>query len=351
MLQSGLMKPHKPHPISRKVDADISDILLGPRSVRTAEISRETVLGRAFSDQADLVSSRNEIPVGPFGWISLNFVAVCALIALFSTIFIRDSFEYSRRTAHLPADDSDLKPDFHSAASPNFRLEPARLASALQFDRRQRIFKQDDASNSNQQRELGGPQNISPAQPATSLPNNNNVGVTDKSSSATSRSMSPENASSSPVSRATRSSAATTSGGAESSSSRSTVRRAIRSSRKSTVSARTASLSRRQTIRNPGAARSALHSAQQHSNTLAIRGSHQQTGMGQANAATHEDVMSMHSLGGGSAGRALHPIMNPMRMEGGLLAQPCIGAGLGGVSGNGLGGGGGGNRGGGRVAK
>ena len=51
------------------------------------------------------------------------------------------------------------------------------------------------------------------------------------------------------------------------------------------------------------------------------------------------NLMSMHSLGAGSV-RQTHPAMNPMHMEGGLLAQPGIGAGLGGISGNGLGGGG-----------
>jgi len=49
--------------------------------------------------------------------------------------------------------------------------------------------------------------------------------------------------------------------------------------------------------------------------------------------------MSMHSMGQGSALPQSRGAMNPMRMESGMLAQPSIGAGLGGLSGNGLGGG------------
>src|ERR1043166_3278480 len=145
------MMPHKLHPVSRKIDVDISGILLGSQNVRTNRISQETfsepALGKesCHDAQEDLEFSEpafgkenshdaQEDLVGQFGWISLNFVAVCTLIAFFSIVFIRDSFEYSRRSAHLPADASDLKPEFRLATSPTFDLARSQLVPAVELD-------------------------------------------------------------------------------------------------------------------------------------------------------------------------------------------------------------------------
>lgn len=344
MLQIQSMKPHKPHPISRKIDADISGIVLGPENVRTSEISKETVFARALSKQTEPSPRLPGNRVGPFGWITLNFVAVCGLIAVFCTLLIRDSFEYSRRQAHLPPDAADLRPEFHSTILQGFSLEPSRLPAGLQLNHGQVRLPED-----RQDRTFAVPRQVRTAQPLTSLPNNN-TGLADRTSSS-SKSVSSDTAAPASVSRATSSTSGSSSSGESSSSGRSTTGRAIRTSRASTISTRKAISSHRKSIYHAGTARSDLRSARQNPNGTAIGNWHAQTGLAQAKVATPGSVMSMHALGAGSAVRQIHGATNPMRMEGGLLAQPGIGAGLGGATCNGLGGGGGGNRGGNRVAK
>src|SRR5689334_14000926 len=141
MLRFDSMTPHNPQPSPRKIDVDISEILLGPKRVRTDATSQAAVLQRSELNHDDHVVER-AINVGPFAWMNLNFVAVCSLIAVFSTIFIRDGFEYSRRNAHLPADVCDLKPEFHAATPQTLGLEPWRIASTLQLDSRRATISQ-----------------------------------------------------------------------------------------------------------------------------------------------------------------------------------------------------------------
>ena len=343
MLQLDFMQPHKPNPTARKIDVDISGILLGPDTFRTSEISQEAAFGCAVPSQAELSPDRREDHVGPFGWISLNFVAGCTLIAIFSTIFIRDTFEYSRRNAHLPADVSDLKPESHSSAAPGFSLEPSRIAQAAQLDRRQIGLPEKATLNPNQNREIASPPQFSAGQPVAALPNNTGT-VADRTSTNNSTATSSETSTPSRATRTTSSSETSNPSGEQTSSRESSTRRAIRQSGKSTTSRATIS-SRRRSMHVLGAAGSVRHSQRQTQNSLTFGSRH-----GQVNAQkTPANLMSMHSLGAGSAVRQIHGTMNPMHMEGGLLAQPGIGAGLGGISGNGLGGGG--SRGGARVAK
>ena len=346
MLRFNSMTPHNPQPSRRKIDVDLSEILLGPKTVRTDAANQTAVLQRSYPNQGDHVVERS-INVGPFAWMNLNFVAVCGLIAVFSTIFIRDGFEYSRRSAHLPADVSDLKPEFHATTSQTLDLKPSRMASTLQLNGRQASTSQQAILYPSEGRQFQMPPNFSGNQPVTSLPSNN-TGLAGRSSAATpSRGVNSESAPAGGLSRATRSAPGSSTSADSSGPSRSTKGRTIRQSRKSTMSVRAATTSRRQNLHNSAAARSALHSAQQNQTSTKIGAGSGHSTL-QSKSVMQGNLMSMHSLGAGATTGQSHRAINPMRMEGGLLAQPGIGAGLGGVAGNGLGGG---HRAGGRLAK
>lgn len=335
------MEPHKPNPTSRKIEVDISGILLGPENVRTSEISGQGLFQEDFSNQADPSIEPHVIRLGRSGWMNFNFIAVCCLIAVFSTIFIRHDFEHSRRNAHLPADASDLKPDFHSITSQSL-LQPSRLASAVQLD--SRINSPDQVFHGSPKLGSQTRQDFPATSESPTSMLSNPAGFADRTSSTgTSRSVSSESGPAGGVSRATSSAPGRSSSAEAASGSRSATGRTIRRSSRSTISARKGISSRRQSLRNT-ATRSAFQSTTHHGNTVKV-GVHQSSIL-QAKAATHGDLMSMHSLGGGARAGQIPAATNSMRMEGGLLAQPGIGAGLGG-----LGGGGGAHRGGGRVAK
>jgi hypothetical protein len=71
---------------------------------------------------------------------------------------------------------------------------------------------------------------------------------------------------------------------------------------------------------------------------LKLNNQQSRTGAAHIQTAAAPNLMSMHSLGQGSVLTQSRGGMNPMRMESGMLAQPAIGAGLGGISGNNFGG-------------
>ncbi len=347
MLRFDSMTPHNPQPSPRKIDVDISEILVGPKKVWADATSQAAVLQRSDPNHGDHVVER-AINVGPFAWMNLNFVAVCSLIAVFSTIFIRDGFEYSRRNAHLPADVSDLKREFDATTLQTFGLEPSRIASTLQLDSRQATISQQPGFYPSQEPEFQMQRNFSSNQPFTSLPTNT-TGFADRTSAATSSSrVSSESGPAGGVPRATRSGPGSSTSADSSGPIRSTKGRTIRQSRKLIMSARAAISSRRQSLRNSAAARSVLHLARQNQMSTKIGAGSGHSTL-QSKSAVQGNLMSMHSLGAGAALKQSHGAINPMRMEGGLLAQPGVGAGLGGVTGNGLGGGG--HRAGGQVAK
>ncbi|HST31214.1 MAG TPA: hypothetical protein VLK27_10300 [Chthoniobacterales bacterium] len=132
-----------------------------------------------------------------------------------------------------------------------------------------------------------------------------------------------------------------------------------RHSRKPTISGRTAISSHAPSVRHflgKNLGNAGVHNsvAQAHRQNLGDLSRTSHSGQGhpaKIQIANNPSLMSMHSVGDGIGLRQTHGATNLMRMESGMLAQPGIGAGLGGVSGNGLGGGGGPNHGGNRTAK
>ena len=342
MLRYDAMMPHKLHPVSRKIDVDISGILLGSQNVRTNRISQETFSEPAFGKENS--DDAQEDLVGQFGWISFNFVAVCTLIAFFSIVFIRDSFEYSRRSAHLPADASDLKPEFRLATSPTFDLARSERVPAVELDQTPTSLSEQAPFQFNHGGEFSLPSSLRPEQSVAAL-SNNNGSVADRISTNTSTATASGSSGPSRASRTPPSTTETAGAGEQSRSTRSTKGRVIRQSLKSPSSTRRAVAAGR----HSGQKTIAGHSIRQNLSSIGTRAGHNHTGFAKTNASS---VMSMQSLGTGAGMRQIHGATNLMHMEGGLLGQPGLGAGLGGVTGNGLGGGSAaGNRGAGRVAK
>ena len=348
------MKPHKPSPVPRKIDVDISEILLPPGNIRPAELSDDRP--ETFPKQADRRPESRGNRVSPSTWMNINFVAVSSLIALFGALLVRDSFEYSRRQAHLPPDAADLKPEFNTTRPYLLSLEPSRLAAAAQLAPSSSKLE-DGVSPQNQEPIIPEPaQQFRPAQ--TSGPSPNNSSLADRTTANNSSSVSSDNSGPARLSRTTTSSAENASEGAQSGSNHSTMRRSTRYSRHSTASSRAAISNHRQNIRHPlvnnlrnsGGAKSTLQAGRQNLNGISMGNRRGQAGAAHTQISAAQGLMSMHGLGAGNAARITHGAMNPMYMESGMLAQPGIGAGLGGITGNGLGGGGGAH-GGNRVAK
>jgi hypothetical protein len=359
MLHIAWMKPHKPNPVSRRIDVDISGILIRPENLRLTEISHDLDLGSTFLKQTDCSLGPRESRIGPFGWLNINFVVVSGLIALFCTNFIRDTFEYSRRRAHLPADASDLRAQFRSTTSQGFSLEPARLAAAVQLDYSKLSSPEEKPASIKESPAPSTLPQFRTDQILAPLPNNG--GLADRTSTGNPNATNSESAAPARLSRATSTSSSaesSSSSGEQTGSKHSSLRTVTRHSRKSMTSARTTISSHRQSVRRSvansfrisGAAKSAQHATRQNINSMTVGSHHGQSHAAKTQIGAAPGLMSMHSLGNGVGLRQSHGAMNPMRMESGMLAQPAVGAGLGGVSGNGLGGSGG-NHGGNRVAK
>lgn len=346
MLRIDWMKPHESTPAPHKIEVDISGILVRPEKFTPPGLNPDREAGNTFPKQTDRSFDARESRIGPFEWTSINFVAISVLIAFFCTVFIRDTFEYSRRRAHLPADASDLKPEFSLTKSQGFSLEPSRLGATGQLDRLKTSWSEENASGNESPALSTVPQFRSDQ---TLAPSPNSTALANASSTDNSRSVSADSALPSRLSGTTSSNAEDASGGEQTSSKSSSMRTVIRHSRKSMTSSRTTISRHRQSIRhalannvrNIGVHNSAPRATRENAGGLSLNTHSRQGPAAKTQMAVTPSLMSMHSLGNGGALRQIHGAMNPMHMESGMLAQPAIGAGLGGVSSNGFGGGGG----------
>lgn len=333
-----------PNPVCRKIEVDLSGILIRPQKLDPG-VGDALESGGTFSKPTDWAIDPAETRISPSGWTNINFLAVSCLIAFFCTVFIHENFEYSRRIAHLPGDAADLKPVFNSTTLRGFDLEPSRLGTDVQLDQTKMNRIKENAAYSNQ----------SPAV-STSLPHSegqalalsrNTSGIADRASGDNSSSARSDSAGPGIRSR-------TTSSGSESASreqtasDRSSMRRLARHSRKATISSQTRVSSNRQSSRRPlvnrvanlGVGKSTQQATRQTVSGLKFGNHNGPSNASKTQTAADRTVMSMHSMQGGMGLGQSHGATNPMRMESGMLAQPAMGAGLGGISGNGLGGGG-----------
>jgi hypothetical protein len=335
------MSPHKPNPAPRKIEVDLSAILVRPRKPESTEVGHWPEFGTVFHQPIGPSIDASDVRIGPFTWTNITFVVGSCLIALLCTVFFSDNFESARRRANLKHVVSP-RPELDSTTAGDFCLEPAQLVSGMQLDHAKIPGFDEKGADINPSPVLPTLQPTPELQPLASSPNTSRIA--DIASASNSSSPRSDSAARDSVSRATSSRSITASRGGRSISVRSGTTRISRHSRKSMISSRTRSLSDRQNLRrsltNGGASKSMPQTARQTVRSVAIDNHHGHGPAAEIQTATARTQMSMHSMGQGSVLTQSGGAMNCMEVESGMLAQPAMG----GVTGNGLGGAG--NRGG-----
>jgi len=335
MLQIGRMSPHKPHSLSRKIEVDLSAILIRPETSRSTATTHPVEPENTFHKQNDRSVHSHDGRIGPSGWININFVVGSCLVALFCAIFVSDNFEFSRRKAHLKDDVVYARPELDSTAGSGFSLEPAQLVSGIQLDHPKVTGFNEKAADLNPS-PVGS--TLQPTHEFQNLGSSPNISRNaDSSSASNSSSAGSDGVGRESVSRAASSKSTSASGSGRAVSVRSTMTRSIRHSR-SLINAQVSRHSLANRFGKTGVGRSMSQTTRPTISGLKFNNQQSRPGAAQIQTAASPKLMSMHSMGQGSVLTQGRGAMNPMRMESGMLAQPVIGAGLGGVSGNGLGG-------------
>lgn len=332
------MSPHDPPASTRTVDADVSQILVYPRHPEPVRPEQGTDL--VIPIPTGRSTGRINSGIGPFGWANIGFVLASCLIALFCTLFVSENVQHFRRLAHTADDLVYLRPDFDSGTAP-LSQDPSQLVSTMQLNRSQRDLLNPASLDRSPL------QALTPVLPSTqnesSAPSPNDRGVANNgavrnSSSTNSGSTTSNSAAKSEISRTRASKSGSSNGRQRSSSVRSSTTRLTRNSRKQTVAGQGRSLPSRQNSRrsvNGGAGRiRAASSSPQTTGRLKSANPQINQRASPTEFGAERNQMSIHSIGQGSVGIGVHGGMNPMHMEGGMLAQPAMG----GVTGNGLGG-------------
>ena len=332
------MSPHDPPACPRTVDADVSQILVYPRHPEPVRPGQGTDL--VIPIPTGRSTGRVISGIGPFGWANIGFVLASCLIALFCTLFVSENVQHFRRRANAADDLVYLRPGFDSGTAA-LSQDPSQLVSTMQLNRSQRALLSPESLDRSPL------QALSPLLPSTQnessalSPNDRGVandGMVRNSSPTNSDSTTSNSAAKGEVSRATASKSGSSNSMQRSSSVRSSTTRLTRNSRKQTVSGESRSLASRQNSRrsvNGGVGRIRAASSSPRT-TGGLKSANLQMNQrgSRAEFGAERNQMSMHSIGQGSVGIGVHGGMNPMHMEGGMLAQPAMG----GVTGNGLGG-------------
>lgn len=336
------MSPHDSNPTPHTVEVDLSAILTPPQPVVPAQVTH-TPECAIVHKQAETAIDSPAIRIGPFAWVSINFVLGSCLIAFFCTMFVSENLHF-RRQPHLSDDIVYSRPEIDWTSLQGFKMELPQLGPGVQLDRSPIAALNRNGGFSNPGPGVSSGLPASGGQNSSLSPNPGRVadnGSVNNSSSTGSNGVPRDNSSS----RATSSKSLSSAGTQRSSSVRSSVGKASGRSTKQTRSTRS---------RNSRSRQSARHSLAHSAGKLRTGRSRLTTSSGPrlnnhqglhhasvTQTAAMRTQMSMHSTGLGSAQTQLRGAMNPMRMEGGMLAQP----GLGGITGSGLGGGGGGHHG------
>src|SRR6266404_4249518 len=345
MLQIGWMQPHEPNPTPRKIEVDLSAILIRPRKPESTEVGQRSESETIFHKPIDPSIDANDMRIGPFTWTNINFVVGSCLIALLCTVFFSDNFEYARRRAHLKDDVVYPRPELDSTRTGGLSLEPAQLVSDLQLDHAKIPGVNEKGADINPNPGLSTRQPTRELQTLASSPNLSRIA--DSAPASNSSSASSDSGARNSVSQATSSTSMSSSRGGRSISGRSSTTKLTRHSGTSSVSSRTRSVRDGQSLRRSfanraggrGPGKSLSQITRQTISGVKLNNHQSRIGAVQTQTAAARNIMSMHSTGQGSALTQSRGAMNPIRMESGMLAQPSIGAGLGGLSGNGLGGG------------
>ena len=297
-----------PNPVCRKIEVDLSGILIRPQKLDPG-VGDALESGGTFSKPTDSAIDPAETRISPSGWTNINFLAVSCLIAFFCTVFIQESFEYSRRIAHLPSDAADLRPVFSSTTSRGFDLEPSRLETDVQLDQTKMNRIKENAAYSDQ-----GPavSTFLPHSEGQALAlSRNTSGIADRASGANSSSARSDSAGPGVRSRTTSSGSESASSGEQTASDRPSMRRLARHSRKATISSQTRVSSNRQSARrslvnrvaNLGVGKSTQQTTRQTVSGLKFGNHNGPSNVSKTQTAADRTVMSMHSMGGGHGPR------------------------------------------------
>lgn len=327
------MSPHDElTPMPRTVDVDVSAILIHPRLPESAKPGGMPKSG-IDNDQSKEPGSSYDLPIGPFGWVSINFVLGSCLIAIFCTQFLSENVQYFRRRAHL-RDDIVYSPGAVSLMNPQTSgADSSQLLAGVQLN------LPELAALNRQERDLSTAPFPSAQRPLTenqSLalpPNVNRISDTGTIGTVTE----PANTvAGNGVSRATGASSASSSSTQKTTSVRSTATRSTRTLRKQSLSLHARNSNARQSLRHQLSSNSAKFpgskSIPQTAGNLKL-GNQQSLRGAEIHSAASPNQMSMHQSGQGGLGPQLRGSMNPMHMESGMLAEPATG----GFGGNGLG--------------
>lgn len=325
------MSPHDSKPVPQKTEVDLSAILAPPQLTGPAQVTH-TPECATLNKQAETAIHSPDIRIGAFGWASINFVVGSCFIAFFCTLFVSENLHFRRRP-RLPAEIVYSKPESDSTGEQGFKMELSQSSIGTHLDRT-------PGTAFNPYETIATPSPLfSSRLPASEGQNSSlspNLGhFADSGAVNSSSSAGPNNVGQDNVSRSTATKSATASASQRSSAVRSSAIRLTRRSGKQVGPAQTRNLTSRQSLRHSLTGRIGKSAPQTTGSpkpgNLQLHQRATQTQLGPARS-----QMSMPSMEQGSVMNQNHGTMNPMRMEGGMLAQP----GIGGVTGNGLGAGG-----------
>jgi hypothetical protein len=296
------MSPHKPDPTSRKVEVDLSEILIRPEGLERSALENNpesaNTVPTAWTHWA---IGQRQPRISSSGWVNILFAIGSCLIGFYCTVSIIDSFEHSRRMAHPPAEIAYRRLELNSTTPRDFRPTTLRSTLAIQLDQTKINLSDQDIADSNQSPTLSTPEPFRDNQRFASLLNSSGSGAFPNdttpahSSGLAPSGMSQEASSSAPAAK---------------DNERVTPKQ----------------LRARIIPRHPPT--SILSSRIKVSNGR------------QEFRSSVRSPMSMHATARGIAAMQNGASMNGMRMQHGMIAEPVVGIGLGGL-GAGLGGGGG----------
>jgi hypothetical protein len=325
VLQIHWMLPHKPDPPSRKVEVDVSGILIRPKGLDRSALENNTESANTVpAAWTQWAIGERQPRISSSGWVNVLFAIGSCLIGFYFTVSIIDSFEHSHRRAHPPAEVAYRRPGPNATTSQGFRLAASRSTLPIQLDQTKINLSARDIADSNHTPTLSTPQPYRDNQRFALSPNVSGSGAfTNNATSAQS-----SGAALGRMSQETSSSAET-----ENDKERITPKQ----SRTPMLSSRIKVSNGRQSFQlSPNNSRPTRTGLKSGDNNGQGRGVLTQSPSGRS-------PMSMHATARGIAAMQNNAPMNCMRMQNGMIAQPAAGIGLGGLNGAGGGGHGGAN--------
>jgi hypothetical protein len=317
VLQIAWMSPHKPDPNARKVEVDLSEILIRPEALERLGPGSSAKSSNALPVQWK-DSLTNENPrIGSVGWTNIVFAIGSGLVGVFCTLSVFENFEHDRRLAHPPAYAIYARPELGAATPQHFTLQTLRAPTTAKLGE-SKVNSLDEKTISQNQSPMSSIS--SPLRESTNSPLLQNSGrATNNASNNISGPAHSTGAPSMPEE-----SASTARSGNDTSRSEQSRARNIRRHAQRLISS-----SSRQTRRQTGSALKIDHHTEQ-----------QRVGAMQTASARNAPGNFKQSMGSNVASMQSGAGLNCMHMQHGIIAQPVLGSGLGGLNSGGLGGGG-----------